>query len=115
MNFLEKLDALMKKEGLNKRTLSKKSGVPYTTILSFYDESKGYENVKLVTLRKLAKHFRCTLDELADDEVQIKVLDDEDFFELTKIYEESPEWKRQAILRSSKAIAEIGGTPVVDH
>ena len=32
LNFLEKLDLLMEREGLNRRTLSLRSGIPYTTI-----------------------------------------------------------------------------------
>lgn len=36
MNFLEKLDFLMEKYGLNKRTLALKSDIPYTTIDAWY-------------------------------------------------------------------------------
>lgn len=44
MNFLEKLDYLMRRDGLNKNTLSMKSDVLYTTIDAFY--KKGFDNVK---------------------------------------------------------------------
>jgi transcriptional regulator with XRE-family HTH domain len=67
MNFLEKLDMLMAEKGTNRKDLARGSGVPYTTILSMYDETKGYNNVKLSTLRKLALYFDCTIDYLADD------------------------------------------------
>ena len=32
MTFLEKLEALLAREHLNRRTLSLKTGIPYTTI-----------------------------------------------------------------------------------
>lgn len=67
MNFLEKLDFLMKKYGLNKRTLSQKSKIPYTTIDAWY--KKGYEGLKLTTLRKLNDFFNTTLDYWVLDEV----------------------------------------------
>jgi repressor LexA len=67
MKLTEKLDFLMKERGINKMDLSKYSGIPYTTIINFYE--KGTENVKLSTLRKLAKYFNVSLDYLADDKI----------------------------------------------
>jgi len=67
MNFLEKLDYLMKKKGLNKSKLSKLSGVPYTTIDGFY--KKGYENTKISTIQKIALALDVSLDYLADDSI----------------------------------------------
>ena len=60
MDFLQKLDYLMEKYGLNKLTLSQNSGIPYTTIVGWY--KKGYEGLKLTTLRKLADYFNTVLD-----------------------------------------------------
>lgn len=67
MNFLDKLDALMARDGLNRHRLSIKSGVPYSTIDSLY--KKGYERAKLSTLRRLADCFSTTLDYLMRDEI----------------------------------------------
>lgn len=67
MNFLEKLDFLMNKYGLNKRTLSQKSQIPYTTIDGWY--KKGYEGLKLTTLRKLNDFFNTALDFWILDEI----------------------------------------------
>lgn len=66
MSFTDKLDALMAEKGINKSTLSKESGIPYTTIAGFY--TKGTDNVKLSTLKKLSSYLGCTIDYLADDE-----------------------------------------------
>lgn len=66
MTFIDRLDELMRKRGINKSTLSKESGVPYTTIAGFY--AKGTDNVKLSTLRKLSSYFGCTIDYLAGDD-----------------------------------------------
>lgn len=67
MDFLEKLDYLMNKYELTKTTLSQKSGIPYTTIDAWY--KKGYEGLKLTTLRKLASYFNTSLDYLMLDEI----------------------------------------------
>lgn len=67
MKLTEKLDVLMKEKGITKADLARESGVPYTTITSLYD--KGYENVKLSTLKRLADYFETTLDYMADDNV----------------------------------------------
>lgn len=65
MSFTDKLDALMTEKGINKSILSKESGIPYTTIAGFY--SKGTDNVKLSTLKKLSSYLGCSIDYLADD------------------------------------------------
>lgn len=62
MDFIATLNALKAKTGDNNSTLSKKTGIPYTTIDSFY--KKGWENIKLSTLETLCKYFGITLDEL---------------------------------------------------
>lgn len=68
MGLTDKLDLLMKQRNINKAELARESGVPYTTIDGFY--KKGSENAKLSTLKKLCAYFECTLDYLADDNVQ---------------------------------------------
>lgn len=60
MDFLEKLDDLMSREKLNKSTLSKASGIPYTTIDGWY--KKGYEGLKISTLKRLSECFGTSLD-----------------------------------------------------
>lgn len=60
MDFLQKLDFMMEKYGLNKRTLSIRSDIPYTTIDNWY--KRGYEGLKLATLRKLSDYFNTLLD-----------------------------------------------------
>lgn len=66
MSFTDKIDALMAEKGINKSILSKESGIPYTTIAGFY--TKGADNVKLSTLRKLSSYLGCSIDYLADDD-----------------------------------------------
>lgn len=82
MSFTDKLDALMAEKGINKSILSKESGIPYTTIAGFY--TKGTDNVKLSTLKKLSTYFDCSIDFLADEEVPSTMashLDGKDFTE----------------------------------
>lgn len=68
MKLTDKLDLLMDKYGLTRMGLSKSSGVPYMTIVNFYE--KGTDNVKLSTLRKLADFFHVSLDYLVDDTIE---------------------------------------------
>ena len=72
MEMTEKLDILMKEKGLNKKSLSNESGIPYTTIINFY--KLGTNNVKLSTLRGLAVYFNCSLDYLADDYISDRTI-----------------------------------------
>ena len=66
MTMTEKLDLLMRERGLNKAELSRASGIPYMTIVNFYE--KGTDNVKRSTLLKLSQFFSVTVDYLAVDE-----------------------------------------------
>ena len=84
MSFLTKLDKLMQDRNINKNQLSKESGVPYTTIDGFY--KKGTDNIKLSTLKKLASHFGCSLDYLADDDVP------EDSIHTIAAHHDNEEW-----------------------
>ena len=65
--FLNVLDSLMKSNGLNKHTLSIKSGIPYTTIDGFY--RRGTANARLSTLKRLAEFFDVSLDYLVNGEI----------------------------------------------
>ena len=68
MIFLEKLDYMMDKYGLSKSVLSQKTGIPYTTIDSWY--KKGFEGLKLTTLKKLNNFFNTSLDYWIIDEIE---------------------------------------------
>ena len=66
MSFIDRLEYLMKKNGIKKKSeLARASDIPYTTIDGFY--KKGSDNIKLSTLRKLAKCLHCSLDYLTED------------------------------------------------
>lgn len=60
--FIDVLNKLMEDRGINKSSLAKGSGIPYTTIDGFY--KKGSENIKLSTLQKLSEYFNVSLDYL---------------------------------------------------
>lgn len=68
MNILEKIDFLMKRNGIkNRAELSELSGIPYSTITGFY--AKGYDRMKLSTLKTLADCLGVTIDYLGRDEI----------------------------------------------
>ena len=73
MTLLEKIDFLMEKNNLNKKQLSEKSGIPYTTLVSFY--KKGYGNMKLSTFKKLCKYLDVSVDSMMYDELEIQPYD----------------------------------------
>jgi repressor LexA len=66
MTMTEKLDILMTERGVNRSQLARLSGIPYMTIVNFYE--KGTENTKRSTLVKLSRFFDVTVDYLAIDE-----------------------------------------------
>lgn len=67
MTFLEKLDFLIKKNDLNKHSLSDLSEIPYTTIMGWY--KRGYDNMSISTFKKLCDFFGVTMDSLGRDDV----------------------------------------------
>lgn len=68
MTFTEKLNYLMEQKGIKNRSqLSKLSGIPYTTIVGFFE--KGTENIRRTTLIKLSDFFDCSLEYLVSDEI----------------------------------------------
>lgn len=67
MDFLEKLDVLKSLKNLNNSDLSRESGIPYTTINTWY-KNGGYEGMKLSTLRKLSDYFNVSLAYWADED-----------------------------------------------
>lgn len=66
MGLTDKLNQYMKDKGISRMQLAKETGIPYTTIVNFYE--RGTDNVKLSTLKKLADYMNCTLDELVGEE-----------------------------------------------
>lgn len=67
MNFLEKLNLLMIQNGLDKKSLSNKSGIPYTTIINWY--KRGYDGLQVSTLQKLNNYFGTTFEFWISDEI----------------------------------------------
>jgi len=68
MDLIEKLEGLMKENGIdNINQLSAKSGLPYTTLKGLY--TRGTDKIQRPTLVKLAEVLGCTVDYLACDDV----------------------------------------------
>jgi len=65
MTFTQKLDYFMSQRGITRGGLSRDTGIPYTTIVGFYE--KGYENIKLSNLKRLAAYFGVSIEYLCDD------------------------------------------------
>lgn len=66
MNFLVRIDNLMKQKGINKNQLAQMTGIPVSTVYGWY--KKGYDNITLPTLRKLSSFFGCSMEYLANGE-----------------------------------------------
>ena len=67
MPLTDKLDYLMAERGLTRGSLSKATGIPYTTIVGFYE--KGSENIKLSNLKKLSSFFDVSVEYLCSDSI----------------------------------------------
>lgn len=74
MTILEKIDYLMKINGLNRHSLAIQSGIPYTTIDGWY--KRGWEKMHITSLKNLSKYFNVSL-EFWDDEVELGNVNDE--------------------------------------
>lgn len=75
MDFLDKLNYMLEKNGLNKSTLSKSCGIPYTTIDGWY--KRGYEGLKINTLSKLSNFFNTTLDFWIKEDLSVDSADED--------------------------------------
>ena len=96
MTFTKKLNILLKERGMTRGQLAEATGIPYNTIVGFY--TRGYKNMKLSNLRRLAAFFQVSMDLLSDDE---RELDEEK--------RENPEMLKKYQTLSSQ------GKSLVDH
>lgn len=90
MDFIQKLDFLMKKYNLNKRTLSLNSGIPYTTIDNWY--KRGYDGMKISTLRTLSNYFNTVLDFWIRDDIT-----DPNYWKNGDLKEKAPLYSSEAL------------------
>jgi hypothetical protein len=70
MTLLEKIEKLMLKEKINKRTLSLNADIPYSTVDNWW--KKGIDNMRLPNFRKLCDYFSVTMDSMAWDHLEIE-------------------------------------------
>ena len=94
MTFLEKLTGLLNARRLSISEFSRQSGIPYTTIDGFY--KKGYQNMKLSTLKQLGDFFQVSLDYLADDLLDRPLMDEAEK-ELLEKYRQLDDFGRRRV------------------
>lgn len=71
MDLLQKLNLLMKKNNIkNIAQLSKLTELPYTTLKSIFDGDVN--DIRLSTSKKICNTFNITLDELLNDDIELK-------------------------------------------
>lgn len=73
MTLLEKIELLLKKNNLNRRQLSIKSGIPNSTIDNWY--KRGCDSMNLSTFKRLCDFFKVDMTSMAYDELEIKPYD----------------------------------------
>lgn len=120
MNFTEKLDFLMEKNGLNKHTFAKQVTVKYTTICAFYE--KGYSNMKLSNFKEICDFFGVTMDSMAYDDKEIEYVSNigkqnklsMDERKLLSDYKELNEIGKARLLERSQMLIEDGYTDSKD-
>lgn len=95
MNFIDKLNMLMEAKNLKRSDLSRGSGLSYTTIDGLY--KKGFDNMKLQTLKAIADYFEVSIDYLVNDDfVEIEGADSDEQRLLAK-YRELDDMGRRAV------------------
>lgn len=95
MNFIDKLNMLMENRGIKRSDLSRGSGLSYTTIDGLY--KKGFDNMKLQTLKSIADYFEVSIDYLVNDDfIEIEGADSEEQRLLAK-YRELDDMGRRAV------------------
>lgn len=67
MNLLQKLTELMEKNGDTVASLSRKSGVPYTTIDGLF--KKGFAGARISTIQAIGRTYHVSTDYLIRDEI----------------------------------------------
>ncbi len=87
MTLTNRLLELMKEKELNRAEVAKGAGIPYTTVVAMFEN--GAENTKLSTMRKLAKFFGVTLDEL--------VYDSNDNIDTIAAHHDGEEWTEEEL------------------
>lgn len=60
MDFLTRLQRVMKMHGDSRHKLSKDSGIPYTTIERLFNN--GWENARISTIQKICDHYGLSID-----------------------------------------------------
>jgi len=85
VNFTDKLNCLMKEKGITRGMLSDATGIPYNTIVGFY--TKGYNNIKLSNLKRLAEYFGVSIDVLSDDSRDLSEIAENDVQEFADKYQ----------------------------
>ncbi len=95
MNFIEKLDMLLDNNNMKISDLSRGSGLSYTTIDGLY--KKGFENMKLQTLKAIADYFGVSIDYLVNDDFTVQDDTSSPEAELLAKYRELDDMGRRAV------------------
>jgi len=78
----------MAEKGINKNILAKESGIPYTTIDGWY--KKGYDDIRLSTLRKLSAYFNVSIDFLMDNKIESTTETEDQYYEILQVLKDRP-------------------------
>lgn len=113
MDFLDRLQFVMDKNGDNKSTLSEKSGIPYTTIVGLF--KRNWEKAQVCTIRQICDHYGVSLDYMV---YGAEKLSNESLIVAAKYEEMSPYGKAiiDCVIEQEKAnrISNIKAVPVID-
>jgi len=77
MDFLNRIEQLMRIKGINKAQFAAGAGLGKATVYAWWD--KGYEGITLPKLRAICNYFGCTLDWLVcgDEDSSVYLTTDE--------------------------------------
>ena len=75
MTMLEKIELLMRENDMNKRQISLRGEIPYSTVDGWW--KKGFENMRVSTFKTLCAFFGVTMESMAYDDREIAYTKDE--------------------------------------
>ena len=82
MTLLEKFEYLMNEKKLNKRQLSLKTGLPYSTVDNLW--KRNSDSMRLPTFKILCDFFKVTMESMAYDDRDIQFRDEKPFDTLSR-------------------------------
>jgi plasmid maintenance system antidote protein VapI len=95
MTFLDRVDMLLARRGLNKNQLAALTGIPVSTVYGWY--KKGYGSITLPTMLKLSEFFGCSMEYLVNGATAVEKTPSPAAMDVARHYDSLPEHTQKLI------------------